>query len=565
MNPKRLLIVVLVLAATTAASSADFDQKSIYLRYGGTLGTTAGADRGIQLLEQAAALGIRYALLSDGSHMMAEKAGPEFFANIARVKDKAAALKMTLIPTVYPTGYGGRYFGLDPMLAAGVPVRNAPFLVKGREAQPDPAAIPALVNGSFEDEAAGVFRGWASADAAGRISLDRTSMHDGKASLKMTGAAAGAAGSAAGAITLTQTFAVTPFRSYLVSFWLKTDGVVNGRPTLEAYSDNNRRRHIFRDLTSTATQDWRQYTVLLHALEASQVRLALGMRISGGTAWIDDVRFTPVGLINVIRRARTPVKVTSADGKTTYEEGRDFERIEDPNFRPNNITRPAPPLRLTAASRIRDGATVLVSWYYPPVILGSQVNLTINEPKVFELMDYEMQWAAKVWGATGYMMNVDEIRVAGWEEGDAKPGQILAESTRKGIDIIHKRAPGATVYTWTDMYTPLHNARPFSVSGPYYLVNGNFDDSWATLPKDVVMMMWYSRDPSGVKWFADRGHTQILCGYYDGDMKENIQGWMRNSEGAPGVKGMMYTTWENNFDNLKPFFDLVQTYPTWAK
>ena len=145
----------------------------------------------------------------------------------------------------------------------------------------------------------------------------------------------------------------------------------------------------------------------------------------------------------MIRRARTPVKVTSADGKTTYEEGRDFEHIEDPNFRPNNITRPAPPLRLTAASRIRDGATVLVSWYYPPVILGSQVNLTINEPKVLELMDYEMQWAAKVWGATGYMMNVDEIRVAGWEEGDAKPGQILAEYTRKGIDIIHKRAPGA--------------------------------------------------------------------------------------------------------------------------
>lgn len=567
MNLRRLLAAVFVLAATSATSTAEFQQTWIFLRFGQSLGTTAGADRAIQLMEQAAALGSRHALLSDSSHLQAEKAGPEYFANIARIKAKAAELKMTLVPTVYPTGYGGRYFGFDRMLAAGVPVRNAPFIVKGREAQPDPAAVPSLANGGFEDVSGAVFRGWASADAAGRVSADPTSAHGGKTSLRIS---AGAPAAAAGAttspnVTLTQNLAVTPFRSYLVSFWLKTDGVAGGRPTLEAHSNNNRRRHVFRDLTSTATQDWRQYTVLLHTLEASEVRLSLGMRLSGGTAWIDDVRVAPVGLINVIRRARTPVKVTSADGRTVYDEGRDFDRIEDPEFRPNNITRPAPPLRLIPGSRIADGAMVLVSWYYPPVILGSQVNLTMNEPKVFELMDYEMQWAAKVWGATGYMMNVDEIRVAGWEEGDAAPGQILADFTAKGVDIIRKRAPGATIYTWSDMYTPHHNARPFSVSGPYYLVNGNYDNAWATLPKDVVIMMWYSRDPAGVKWFADRGHTQVLCGYYDGDMKENVRGWMRNSEGVPGVVGMMYTTWENNFDDMKEFFELVRTYPKWVQ
>jgi hypothetical protein len=38
---------------------------------------------------------------------------------------------------------------------------------------------------------------------------------------------------------------------------------------------------------------------------------------------------------------------------------------------------------------------------------------------------------------------------------------------------------------------------------------------------------------------------------------------MRNSEGAPGVIGMMYTTWENNFDDMKEFVRLVDTYPKW--
>jgi hypothetical protein len=75
--------------------------------------------------------------------------------------------------------------------------------------------------------------------------------------------------------------------------------------------------------------------------------------------------------------------------------------------------------------------------------------------------------------------------------------------------------------------------------------------------------MWYTRDPAGIRWFADRGHRQILCGYYDGDLRENISGWMRNSEGAPGVIGMMYTTWENNFDDMKEFVRLVDTYPKW--
>jgi hypothetical protein len=387
-------------------------------------------------------------------------------------------------------------------------------------------------------------------------------VREGRTSLRISAASAGAGGGSA-TVTLTQNLAITPFRSYLVSFWLRTDGAANGRPTLEAYSNNNRRRHVFRDLSVQPTQDWRQYTVILHGLEASDVRLQLGMRLSAGTAWIDDVQVAPLGLINVIRRARTPVQVTSADGRTVYEEGRDFERIEDPAFRPNNITRPAPPLRLTAGSRIADGSTVLVSWFYPPVILGSQVNLAINEPAVFELMDYEMQWAARVWDAPGYMMNVDELRVAGWEDGDPAPGQLLAEYTRKAVDIVRKRAPGRTIYTWSDMYTPHHNARPFSVSGSYYLVNGNYDNAWATLPKDVVIMMWYTRDPAGVRWFADRGHRQILCGYYDGDLRENISGWMRNSEGAPGVIGMMYTTWENNFDDMKEFVRLVDTYPKW--
>jgi hypothetical protein len=118
------------------------------------------------------------------------------------------------------------------------------------------------------------------------------------------------------------------------------------------------------------------------------------------------------------------------------------------------------------------------------------------------------------------------------------------------------------------MFTPHHNARPFSVKGYYYLVNGNWDGAWEGLPKDVIVMNWYSPKPEGVKFFTDRGHTQVICGYYDGTttekMKKNIGGWMKVTEGAPGILGFMYTTWRRDYGNLKEYFHLVDTYGEWG-
>ena len=82
------------------------------------------------------------------------------------------------------------------------------------------------------------------------------------------------------------------------------------------------------------------------------------------------------------------------------------------------------------------------------------------------------------------------------------------------------------------MFTPRHNAYPFERRHRYYyLVNGNWDGSWEGLPKDVIIMNW-SANPEGLKWFAERGHKQILCGYYDGDGREsNIRDWMTSFRG----------------------------------
>src|SRR5206468_729131 len=188
----------------------------------------------------------------------------------------------------------------------------------------------------------------------------------------------------------------------------------------------------------------------------------------------------------------------------------------------------------TENSRINDGDKLLVSFWHAYRMGSDQDGISMEDPKVFEIMQGDIKNCEKVWKAAGYFMNYDEIRIGGWEplpNGEKlTPGQNLARHVKRGYDMIKQVSPGAAVYTWSDMFTPFHNARPFSAKGSYYLVNGNWDGSWEGLPKDVVIMNWYSPDAKGTHYFSDLGNTQVLCGYYDASgtaaMQKNIRQWL---------------------------------------
>ena len=66
-------------------------------------------------------------------------------------------------------------------------------------------------------------------------------------------------------------------------------------------------------------------------------------------------------------------------------------------------------------------------------------------------------------------------------------------------------------------------------------------------------------------WFEQRGHKQIMCGYYDtADLKGNIDSWMKVTDGVDGVVGLMYTQWSTGHERMKEFFELARTYDQWA-
>jgi hypothetical protein len=149
-----------------------------------------------------------------------------------------------------------------------------------------------------------------------------------------------------------------------------------------------------------------------------------------------------------------------------------------------------------------------------------------------------------------FFMQHDEIRVANWDHAcrsrGLTPGQLLADNVRRCVEIIKEIRPGAEIWVWSDMFDPHHNA-----VDEYYLVNGSWVGSWEGLPSDVGIVNWANHlKGKNLKWFADRGHEQVLAGYYDQD-EWIIEEWLAAGEGLPGIAGAMYTTWRNSYGDME--------------
>ena len=63
---------------------------------------------------------------------------PEYLERLAKVKEFCQAHGVEIIPNIFSAGYGGSVLAYNRNLAAGIPVKDAPFLVKDGEASLSP-------------------------------------------------------------------------------------------------------------------------------------------------------------------------------------------------------------------------------------------------------------------------------------------------------------------------------------------------------------------------------------------------------------------------------------------
>jgi hypothetical protein len=547
----RLLALAIVLAATAPARAADgppkYADRWVYLMY--NLQVDANADETIKLIDRAAKAGYTGIVLADFKLSILDAVTPNWFKNAERVKKAAAAANLEIIPAVFPIGYSSGLLFHDPNLAEGVPVRDAPFVVKGGRAVPVPSGV-AIKNGDFEAAKGDQFAGFAFQDEPGKSTFaDREVAATGKQSLRMQ--------DAAGNCRVSQRLAVRPWGCYRMSAKVKTRDRTGGEFKFLALGKSGRAL-TFHETHLKQTADWTEIEVVFNTLDQSEVTVYVGAWGGfKGTIWVDDWQVEELSLVNVLRREACPLVVKSADGKTVFEEGKDFQPVADPKLgtgrggRGNyDFNHPGAEIRLTPNSRLKDGDKLLVNYYHPIVVHGEQVACSLTDPKVFALLKDQAKRVDAVFKPRTWFMSHDEIRVAGWDRlGEGKtPGQLLAENARRCVGIIRELRPDARIAVWSDMFDPHHNA-----VDSYYLVNGSWKDSWEGLPKDVVIANWNGRNAAeSLKFFAGRGHPQVIAGYYDKDLS-NFKKWDAAAAGVPGVVGFMYTTWQHKFTHLEEY------------
>jgi hypothetical protein len=554
MGRVKMLFAFLCALALPLHAAQPYPDRFVWV-FGWGLGRDSDVTEISRLVQTAGQNGLNGAVVSFGLDTLCKQPA-DYFRRLDEVNRACEQNHLELIPSVFSIGYGGGTLSHDRNLAEGLPVEDAPLVVKNGEARLAGDEAVRLVNGGFEDFTGNKLKGFDFYDQPGDISfVDTEIKHSGKASLRLENFTANQYGHG----RIMQTVKVHPHRCYRMTLWVKTEGLQPANAfRVMALADN--RELAPRQFNLPATSDWRKISALVNSLNNESIHLYAGLWDGKrGKVWLDDWSIEEVGPVNVLHRPGTPVTVRSEDGSTTYTEGKDYAALQDPQFSPWRDEGEALPLKILASGRIHDGERLRVSWYHSMLIHDSQVTVCMGEPAVYEIFDHEAKLLAERVHPHRVLLNMDEVRMGGTCRACSgrNMGELLGECVTRQARSIRKYLPDALVYVWSDMFDPNHNAH-----GNYYLVKGDFTGSWEHVPKDVVMAVWGGEPrEKSLRFFADQGFKTLVACYYDADNLNDVRAWLQLARPLSNVRGFMYTPWQKKYSLLPEFGALLRGAP----
>jgi hypothetical protein len=458
------------------------------------------------VMRRAAAAGYNGIVLAGWDRI--DQTESAFVDGVARLRAVAAELRLDIVPAVFAIGDSRGLLARDPNLAEALPVRGALFVVRAGVArlEPDPPV----------DSRPGV--------------IER--LHGGESA------------------SISRTISVSPFRQYHVRAEVKSEAA-NGRAKIAISA--GKRALVFVETDVAPAQGWIEAHAAFNSLDNLTIELGFGCTRCrpGELRWRNPI-VEEVGLLNVVRRDAAPLEVRREAG-AVLEEGRDYERITDPWLASAAGRYSAwhePPV--IRAPHLADGTRLRVSYHHAIVFGGGKVMICPSEQKTLEILRAQAVRAHSLWHPRAYWMDHDEIRVLGWDPACTRrrltPGEIVADDVRQCLRMLRALDPNAEIYVWSDMFDPHHNARP-----DYYYVNGDLRGSWEGLDRRVTVALWaFDLRDRSLAWFASRSQPMLIAGYYDRDPSA-LRQWLDSARATPGIRGVMYTTWQDRYDDLERF------------
>jgi hypothetical protein len=272
--------------------------------------------------------------------------------------------------------------------------------------------------------------------------------------------------------------------------------------------------------------------------------------------------------VYVAHRPGTPFKVYDpADPKKVYREGVDYNLPMDSDMRPqlpafHNVYHLPPDFTLPAGSQLKPGQIVAVDSYSAfPLSVSNEMGMCLTEPAVYKWIDKNARAVKKVLPPdSAVLLAYDEVRQANscfaCRSKHMTAGQLLAWSVGQTLQIYHSALPGTPLFIWNDMFDPHHNAKD-----NYFYVEGDLAGSWKGLPADLSIMNWnVDQLRPSLTWFSGLdskqpvAYKQMIAGYYDkGNGSAQATKELKEAAGIPGVMGMLYTTYADDYSQLETF------------
>ncbi len=546
-----LILILFLTFPVSLCRGKDYPYRWVYVSRSLRRDSDVAEIKGI--VKTASEHGLNGMVLSAGLDRL-DRQPRDYFERLEQIKQTCNEYNIEIIPIIFSVGYGGSILSCDRNLAAGISVKDAPFVVNDDKASLVAEPEVKIVNGGIEEYNGDCLKGYGFHDKPGEVSfIDTDCYKDGKASLRFENFGKYEHGHA----RIMQELKVRPHRCYRLSCWVKTEQLEpKGSFRITILSSGGRNLAPV-DPAVPSTTNWKQVVMGFNSLDCDTARVYIGVwGGQSGRFWIDDIQIEEVGLLNVLRRPGTPVTVRGEKTGTIYTEGKDFAEITDPrlNFR---FDHDPPVIKILPSGRIKKGERLRVSYYHGTAINRGQVSACMSEPEVYEIWKKQAGLIHEHLAPEKYLLSMDEIRAGGacmaCKKRNITMAQILGDCITRQVEIIRGVNPDSEVLIWSDMLDPNHNAHD-----NYYLVEGDFTNSWKYVPKDLIILCWYyNKRNESLKFFSSLGFRTFAGAYYDGDTLENPTGWLQVLERTPRACGIMYTTWQNKYELLASFGDLV--------
>ena len=567
----RLYKALPILFSFLTLANAQIQPMELWYMHGAFLTSPAAVTSSKALIDQASSAGYTGLMLWDSSLSRINDPSSANAPYLKQVVDYATSKGMKVMPQLGYFGYSNDTLRFNPNWAEGQRILGAQFRVNSSRTGMDfVTSFPGLTDSSFET---GNTSTWFRYNDSG-LSIDTTTAHTGAASVFIHNNPLDA--------RVAQQVDVTPWRQYHVRLWAKTANYSGPRPNLFIYdSTNNNAFKLNATVSVQGAQEWTAYDWVFNSGPSTRLQVATGLwGPSTGNLWLDDVQIEETALVYLLRRGGTPFRMYDpANLNTSYVEGTDFNPVTDAVLTGSadfsDLWHTPTPITLGSTTRLSAGQLVNVDFYAAQPLPNSQMGMCLTEAGVQQWLHNNAQNVMALMPAgSPIMLAVDEMRhmnsCAQCRAKNMTAGQLLAWGFGQILSQYQSAAGNSAQYVWGDMFDPLQNAH-----ADYFQVEGDIAGSWTGVPSNVTIMNWNLSDmTNSLKFFAGMtaqntvAHNQVIAGFYDpgdNDGANAARTELAQAGGVPGVKGLMYTTWNNNYGQLAAFAAAAKAaWPTYV-